>query len=188
MAKKILIGVALFVVLFAIGFCVVVSLQPSTFSVERSASVAAPPAAVFALVNDFRGWDAWSPWSKLDPHAKTAMSDPSAGKGATFSWDGNEKIGAGSITIVESKPDDLVEVEQVFVRPFAGKATMAFTFTPVDDGTKVIWKMDGVNDFFGKAMCMFMDMDALLGKDFEYGLASLKKSAEEKDAKEEAQP
>src|SRR5258708_3350311 len=68
MAKKILIGVALFVVLFVIGFCLVVGLQPSGFSVERSASVAAPPAAVFALVDDLRAWDAWSPWSKLDPN------------------------------------------------------------------------------------------------------------------------
>jgi hypothetical protein len=182
MAKKILIGVALFVILFVIGFCVVVSLQPSTFSVERSASAAAPPAAVFALVNDFRAWDAWSPWRKLDPNAKIAITDPSAGKGATFTWDGNEKIGAGNITIVQSQPDELVEVEQVFIRPFAGKATMAFTFVPTDNGTKVTWKMDGANDFFGKAMCMFMDMDALLGKDFENGLRSLKEAVEKRDA------
>ena len=188
MAKKILIGIALFLVLFVIGFCVVVALQPSTFSIERSTSVAAPPATVFALIDDFKAWDAWSPWSKLDPNAKTAISDPSAGKGATFSWDGNEQVGAGSITNMESKPDELVKVEQVFVRPFAGKANMAFRFAPTDIGTKVTWKMDGTNDFFGKAMCLFMDMDALLGKDFENGLASLKETAEKQDVKEEARP
>ncbi|HEV3136877.1 MAG TPA: SRPBCC family protein [Pirellulales bacterium] len=182
MAKKILIGVALFFVLFVIGFCLVVSLQPSTFSVERSATMPAPPAAVFDQINDLQAWDAWSPWRKLDPNPKTTMSNPSAGKGAKFTWDGNQEIGAGSLTVLDSQPDERVDVEQAFVRPFVGTARMTFTLGPAGNGTKVTWRMDGTNDFIGKAMCVFMNMDALLGKDFENGLASLKEAVEKKDA------
>lgn len=156
----------------------VISLQPSSFAVERSATMAAAPGAVFAQVNDLKAWDDWSPWSKLDPNAKTTLSTPSAGKGATFAWAGNDQIGEGNLTIVESKPDELVEVEQVFVKPYAGKCRLAFTLVPAAGGTKVTWKMDGTNDFFGKAFCLFMDMDAMLGTPFEQGLANLKQVVE----------
>jgi hypothetical protein len=182
MTKKIVIGIALLLLGLIVGFLIVVSLQPSTFSVERSAAMAAPPTVVFAQVNDLQAWDAWSPWSKLDSKPKTTISTPSAGKGATFTWDGNDEIGAGTLTILDSKPDESVEVEQAFIRPFNGKARMAFTFMSEGDGTKVTWKMDGTNDFFGKALCMFMDMDAILGKSFEQGLANMKELVEKSDA------
>lgn len=173
MAKKILIVLAVLGVVLGVA-AVVVSQQPGTFSVQRSVSVTAPPSEVFAQVNDLQAWDAWSPWKELDPNPKQTISTPSAGKGATFTWAGNDKIGEGSLTILHSKPYELVDIEQVFIRPFAGKARMAFTFASVGDGTKVTWKMDGTNDFIGKAMCMVMDMDAMLGKDFDQGLANMK--------------
>jgi hypothetical protein len=170
MAKKILIAIAI----LGVGLTVLISLQPGTFSVQRSAVVAAPPAAVFALVNDLAAWDAWSPWKKLDPNPKTTISTPSAGKGATFTWSGNDAIGEGSLTIVDSRPDEMVEAEQAFVRPFEGKARLVFTFAPDAGGTMVTWTMEGTNNFVGKAMCLVMDMDAMLGKDFEQGLANIK--------------
>ena len=136
--------------------------------------MAAPPSRVFAQVNDLQAWDDWSPWRELDPNAKKAISTPSAGKGATFAWAGNDKIGEGSLTILDSRPHELVDVEQVFIRPFAGKARMTFTFAPAGDGTKVTWRLNGINDFIGKAVCLFMDMDAMLGKDFDRGLANMK--------------
>lgn len=182
MAKKIIIAVALLLVGLIGGLFVVIGLQPSNFSVQRSATMTAPPAAVFAQINDLQAWDAWSPWSKLDPNPKTTISTPSAGKGATFTWNGNQEIGEGSLTILESKPDELVDVEQAFVRPFVGKARMAFTLAPEGNGTKVTWKMDGTNDFFGKAMCLFMNMDAIMGKSFEQGLANMKEMAEKSGA------
>ncbi len=173
MAKKILIALAvLFVVLCAAS--VVISLQPSTFTVQRSTSMAAPPSEVFAQVNDLQAWDAWSPWKDLDPNPKKTISTPSAGKGATFTWSGNDEIGEGSLTILDSRPNERVDIEQEFIRPFAGKARMAFTFAPLGDGTQVTWKMDGTNGFIGKAMCMVMDMDTMLGKDFDRGLANMK--------------
>ena len=173
MAKKILIAPAVLCVVLLVA-CVVISLQPSTFSVQRSATMASPPAKVFAQVNDLQAWDSWTPWKELDPNPKATISDPSAGKGATFAWSGNDQIGEGTMTILESKPDEWVELKQVFVRPFAGKARMTFTFSSVGDGTKVTWRMDGTNNFMGKAMCLFMDMDVVLGEKFARGLANMK--------------
>jgi hypothetical protein len=119
---------------------------------------------------------------KVYPNPTKTISIPSAGKGATFTWAGNDKIGEGSLTILDSRPHELVDVEQVFIRPFAGKARMTFTFAPAGDGTKVTWKMDGTNNFIGKAMCLFMDMDAMLGKDFDRGLANMKSVVEQDGA------
>ena len=136
MVKKVLIALAALCVALTVGLFVVISLQPSDFSVQRSATMAAPPAAVFVHVNDLQAWDGWSPWKKLDPNPKTALSNPSAGKGATFDWDGNDEIGAGRLTILDSKADEQVEIEQEFVRPFAGKARMVFTFAPRGAGPR----------------------------------------------------
>jgi uncharacterized protein YndB with AHSA1/START domain len=173
MTKKILMVVVALVVVLCIA-SVVISLQPGAFRVERTAILAAPPSRAFDQVNDLGAWNVWSPWEELDPTAKEAVSAPSAGKGATLSWSGNDKVGEGSLTILESKPDERIEIEQAFVRPFEGKARMTFTFAPAGEGTRVTWKMEGTNGFIGKAMCLFMDMDAVIGKDFEHGLAHLK--------------
>ena len=182
MTKKVLIAVSVLTLVLALGLLVVISLQPGNFVVERSATIAAPAKIVFSQVNDLAAWNAWSPWKDLDPNAKTTMSSPSTGTGATFSWDGNDQIGAGQLTIFESHPDERVEVEQEFFRPFAGKALMIFTLSPEGAGTRLTWKMSVANDFFGKAMCLFMDMDALVGKNFEQGLASIKQITEHHDA------
>ena len=186
MAKKVLISLAVLFVCLIVGLFAAISLQPNTFFVQRSATMAAPPAEVFAQVNDLQAWDAWTPWKKLDPMPKTTISTPSAGKGATFTWAGNDEIGEGKLTILQSKPDELVGVEQAFIKPFVGKALMAFTFAPEGGGTKVTWKMDGTNDFFGKAMCLFMDMDATLGKAFDEGLANMKAVVEKNVAAQAA--
>ena len=110
--KKILICLAaIFAVLF-VGLCVVIAVQPSTFSIQRSATMAAPPSEVFAQVNDLAAWDAWTPWKALDPNAKTTISTPSAGKGATFAWVGNDQIGEGIMTILASKTDERQSVRE----------------------------------------------------------------------------
>jgi len=180
MAKTIIIPIALLCVSFIVGLCVVIGLQPSTFSVQRSATMAAPPAEVFSQVNDLKAWHEWSPWSKLDPNPRTTVSTPSAGKGANFAWAGNDEIGEGRLTILESRPDERVDIEQAFIRPFAGKARMEFTLAPERSGTKVTWTMTGTHDFFGKAMCLFVDMDAVMGKSFEQGLANMKDLVDKK--------
>ena len=155
-------------------FLAVVAAQPSDFRVSRSATMAAQPDAVFAQVNDFHKWDAWSPWAKLDPAAKNTFEGPSSGVGAGFAWDGNNEVGAGRMTITESREHDLIRIKLEFVRPFAGTSTAEFTFQPQGDKTVVTWSMFGEQNFIGKAFSLFMDCDAMIGGDFEKGLTSMK--------------
>ena len=130
MLKKILIGLAVLVALFV----VVVAMQPSEFHVERTATIAAPPADVFAQVNDLHKWDAWSPWAKLDPNAKIAFEGPEAGQGAAMSWAGNDKVGEGKMTMVESRPSEAVKLKVDFVKPFEGTSNSDFALKPEGDG------------------------------------------------------
>jgi len=180
MILKIVVGVAAAIAAVVILFLIVVAIQPSDFRVSRSAKMAASPAAVFEQVNDYHNWDAWSPWAKLDPDAKVTFEGPSSGTGAKFSWSGNDKVGVGQQTIVESKPDELVRIKLEFEKPFKGTRTAEFTFKPEADQTLVTWSMFGKNNFMGKAVSLFMDCDKMVGGDFEKGLASIKAIVEEK--------
>jgi uncharacterized protein YndB with AHSA1/START domain len=177
MRKKILItlGVLLGIVVVLAG---VVAMQPNTFRVVRSATMAAPPDKVFAQVNDFHNWEAWSPWAEKDRDAKSTYGGPTMGEGATFAWDGNDEVGAGKMTILESKPNELIKIKLEFSRPMQDASTTEFTFTPVAGGTEVKWDMYGDHTFMSKAFCMFMNMDKMVGGDFEKGLANIKKIAE----------
>src|SRR5438876_6039240 len=126
MLLKILVGVAAAIAVVVVLFLIVVALQPSDFRVSRTAKMAAPPAAAFAQVNDYHNWDAWSPWAKLDPDAKVTFEGPTLGTGATFRWSGNDKVGAGRQTIVESKPDELIRIKLEFEKPFKATNTAEF--------------------------------------------------------------
>ena len=179
MVKKILIAVAALVAVFVIGFVGVVAMQPSEFRIERSATMAAPADKVFAQVNDFHNWQSWSPWAKLDPAAKNSFEGPAAGEGAIFRWIGNDEVGEGSMTITESRPSDLIRLKLQFVKPMEDTADTEFTFKPDGDQTKVTWTMSGKNNFVGKAFCLFMNMDEMIGSKFEEGLASMKSVVEE---------
>ncbi len=174
MLKKILIALAAVVAVFV----VVVSLQPSTFRVTRSATLAAPPAVVFALVNDFHAWDAWSPWAKLDPAMKATFEGPTSGTGAIYTWTGNNDVGAGRMTIIETRPLELVRIKLEFLKPFAATNTTDFTFKSEGNQTNVTWAMFGDQSFLAKAFGLFVDCDKMLGVDFEKGLASMKTVAE----------
>jgi hypothetical protein len=171
MVLKILIAVAAIVAAF-------VALQPSEYRVARSATIAAPASAVFAQVNDFHKWDAWSPWAKLDPNAKTTFEGPSAGEGAVFAWAGNREIGEGRMTLTQSRPTELIRIKLDFVQPMAGTSTAEFTFKPEGDRTAVTWAMFGQNNFVSRAICVFMNQDKMLGGYFEKGLENLKRVAE----------
>jgi hypothetical protein len=173
MLKKILIGVGIAVALLLF----VVSLQPATFHVERSISINAAPEAAFAQVNDFHAWSAWSPWEKRDPNMKRTYAGAPAGVGATYAWVGNEEVGEGRMTIVHGEPTKIM-IRLEFLKPFAATNTATFTFSKTPAGNKTTWAMDGNNDFFGKAMHLVMDMDKMVGPDFERGLAALKSAAE----------
>ena len=176
MLPWILIGVAAVIVIFLI----VVAMQPPEYRVTRAAMIAAPPAAVFAQVNDFHNWDAWSPWAKLDPNAAKTFEGSSSGTGAIFTWSGNKKIGEGKMTIAASNPSDLIRITLEFIRPFPSNSTAEFSFKPEGGGsqTLVTWSMTGRKNFICKAFCMFVNMDKMVGGDFERGLASMKAVSE----------
>jgi hypothetical protein len=174
MLRKILIGLAAVVALLV----VVVATRPAHFRIERSATVAAPPAAVFGHVNDLRAWGAWSPWEKIDPGMQRTFGGPAAGVGSTYAWSGNSEIGKGRMTIQRSEPGREIGIELEFIEPFAATNVATFTFAPVPDGTRVTWAMDGDNGFVAKAIALFLDMDEMVGTQFERGLAALKTVAE----------
>ncbi len=178
MRRKILIGAAAIVVLAVAGLAALVAMQPSEFRIERSATIAAPAPAVFAQVNDFHNWEAWSPWAKLDPSAKSSFEGAPAGQGASFAWAGDNKVGEGRMTIVESRPGELVRIRLEFLRPFAATNTAEFTFKPEGERTAVTWSMYGHNNFIARAIGLFVDMDRALGGEFDKGLASMKSAAE----------
>ena len=169
-----LIGVAVAVGLFLI----VVALRPSKFRVVRSITIVAPAPAVFAQVNDLRKWPAWSPWAKRDPTMRQTYEGPSAGVGAIARWDGNKQVGAGSTTITESRPSERIRITLEMLRPFAATNDVEFAFKPEGEKTAVTWSMDGTNNFLVKAVGLFMNMDKMIGGDFEQGLAQMKSVAE----------
>ena len=174
MLKKILLGIAVIVVVFVI----IVALQPAEYHVARTATIAAPAEVVFAQVNELKKWEAWSPWVKIDPAMKQTYEGPASGTGAISRWAGNNQVGEGSMTITESRPNELIRFNLEFIKPMAGTSTSEFSFKPEGNQTTVTWSMSGRNNFSAKAMCMFMNMDKMVGGDFERGLAQMKSVAE----------
>lgn len=171
---KIILGILALVTALA----AFVAMQPAEFQVVRSTRIAAPAEIVFAQVNDFHNWEAWSPWAKLDPEAKNSFAGAPAGKGSIFKWSGNDKVGEGIMTITESNPNELIQISLEFVRPMAATDITEFTFVPDGEKTIVTWTMSGQKNFMSKAVCLFMNMDKTVGGDFETGLAKLKALAE----------
>jgi len=162
----------------AIIFFVVIAGRPDEFIVSRSIEISALPGKIFPHVNDLHKWQAWSPWAKLDPNAKNSFAGADFGTGAAMSWDGNKKIGAGRMTIVESAPNDLIRFKLEFIRPFKATNTAEFTFKTEGNLTAVTWSMSGKNNFMSKAFSLFMNCDKMVGGDFEKGLAKMKSFVE----------
>lgn len=176
MIKKLL----LVLVVIVLGVLVAASFQPDEFRITRSATISAPPSAVFPHINDFRNWDAWSPWAKLDPNMKKTLEGPPAGVGAVYGWAGNQKAGEGRMTILESRPDEWVQIKLEFIKPFAATNTAEFTLKPVPAGTEVTWSMYGRQNFISKIFSLAVNVDKMVGTDFEKGLTSIKTLAEAK--------
>jgi hypothetical protein len=171
--KAIMAIVAALIVVIAV-FCVVVVMQPADFKITRSATMNASPDKIFEQVNDFHKWDAWSPWAKIDPAMKTTYSGPPSGTGAAYAWVGNDQVGEGKMAITASHPNEHIAIDLEFIRPFAAKNITEFTLKPEGDKTSVTWTMTGKNNFVAKAFNLVMNMDKLVGADFEKGLAQMK--------------
>jgi hypothetical protein len=188
MLKKTLVGVGAVLGVIVIGFVGLAAMQSSDFRVTRSLAMKAPPSTVFQQINDFHAWEAWSPWAKLDPAAKTTFDGPTSGEGASFAWSGNDKVGEGRQTILKSQPDELVQIKLDFERPFKDTCTSEFTVKPDADQTLVTWSMYGKRGFVGKCMGLIIDCDKIIGPDFEKGLASMKAIVESASRTGEASP
>ena len=164
--------------ILALAFVAFVASRPSEFRITRSALIAADPATVFTQVNDVHRFQDWSPWAKRDPQATITFEGPSAGTGAAFRWAGNSQVGEGLMTVTESRPVERVQFRLDFLKPMKTTNTAEFSFERTAGGTRVTWSMYGRSRFMCKAIGMFMDMDKMIGSDFEKGLASLKTIAE----------
>ncbi len=174
MLKKILLGLVVVIG----GLAAFIATRPDATHVERSTTIAAAPDVIFGYVDDFHRWADWSPWDKLDPDQKKTFEGPASGVGAMTAWEGNDKVGKGRMTILDSKPGAFVKIKLEFIEPWAQTNETTFTLSPDGSGTRVVWASDFNNGFVGKAFGLFMDMDAMIGADFETGLANMKKAAE----------
>ena len=173
MLKKI----GLVILVLILGVLVFAATRPNTFRVERSATIKAPPEKIVAHLDDFHQWPAWSPFEKLDPNMKRTYSGPTSGQGAAYEWKGNSKAGAGRSEILQSSPSK-VTMSLDFTAPMTGHDTVDFLLVPRGDSTTVTWAMYGPMNYVSKVMCLFVDMDKMVGKDFNEGLSNLKTVAE----------
>ncbi|MBM3618602.1 MAG: SRPBCC family protein [Alphaproteobacteria bacterium] len=154
--------------------------KPDTFSYTRSAVIHATPEAVFREVEDFRRWAFWSPWAPLDPNCKNSFEGSESGVGSVFNWDGNSKVGAGKMTITETRPHEVILLDLQFYKPMKALNHTEFTFTPQEDGTLVRWTMSGRTNFMGKLIDTVMNCEKMVGDMFVKGLVNLKKVVEAK--------
>jgi uncharacterized protein YndB with AHSA1/START domain len=169
------------IILLAVAIAVILILaarKPDTFSVKRAATINAAPEKIFALVSDFRQWGGWSPWEHRDPAMKRSFAGAERGKGAIYAWEGNRNVGAGRMEVLDAEVPSKVLIKLDFIKPFEGHNTAEFTMLPQGGATTVSWVMKGSAPFMAKVMHLFIDMDRMIGKDFEAGLANLKKLAE----------
>ena len=173
--------IAIIAIVLAIAIAIVLILaatKPNTFSVRRAITAKAPPERIFSLINDFHQWRSWSPYENKDPAMKRTFSGAESGKGAVYGWDGNRNVGSGRMEILETSAPAKIVIKLDFFRPFEGHNTAEFTMLPQDDATSVNWVMYGPAPLMSKVMQVFMNIDKMVGKDFEAGLANLKRLTE----------
>lgn len=165
-------------VVLMVGVLALAASRPDAFRVERTLRIRATPEKLFALINDLQAWLRWSPYEAKDPVMKRDFSGPQQGVGATYAWDGNREVGAGELRITNARPHDRIDMALTFTRPFAASHLVEFRLVPEGDATAVTWSMSGAMPFVSKLMSLFIDMDRMIGHDFEAGLARLKTLAE----------
>lgn len=171
-------AIAIVIVVFIAGVLVFAATKPDAFRVQRATSIKAPPEKIFPHINEFQRWGAWSPYEKKDPAMKRSLSGPPSGKGAVYAWEGNGDVGQGRMEIAEASAPSRVTIKLDFVKPFEAHNIVDFTLEPRGDTTQVTWDMRGPMPFLSKVITVFIDMDRMVGADFEAGLANLKAIAE----------
>ena len=175
--------IAVIVVLAVVVVLVLAARKPDNFRVQRSASIAAPPERIYPLINDFHRWGAWSPYEHKDPDMKRTFSGAGSGRGSIYEWAGNSNVGSGRMEIVESSAPSKITIQLDFLKPFEAHNIATFTMEQAGGATNVTWVMDGSTPFVGKIMHVFLNMDRMVGTDFEAGLAILKTAVEHEPAR-----
>src|SRR6201987_1004359 len=175
--------IAIIAALLAVVVLVVLilaSTKPDKFSVQRSVVVKAPAERIFPLISNFHHWANWSPWENRDPAMKRTFSGSESGNGAVYAWDGNKNVGSGRMEILDASSRSKIVIKLDFFKPFEGHNTAEFTFSPGRDAsaTNITWVMHGPSSFMSKVMQVFMNLDKMIGRDFETGLANLKRLTE----------
>ena len=170
--------IALVIVVLVVAVLIYAATKPDTFRVQRATRINAPPEKIFALINDYHRWGSWSPYEKLDPDMKRTYSGAANGTGAVYEWEGNSKAGKGRMEIADSVPPSQVAIKLDFVKPFKAHNRVDFSLEPRGNATTVTWAMEGPMPFISKIICLFVDMDRMVGQDFEAGLANIKSIAE----------
>lgn len=172
---KIVLLVIVVAIVAVLGFA---ATRPDTFVVKRAAVINAPPERLVGMVQDFHQWGAWSPWEKMDPGMSRTYEGPAAGVGSAYAWSGNDKVGAGRMEIQKVVPAHEVVFKLDFLKPFKASNTGRFVFEAEGAATRVTWTMEGKSPYISKLMGLFFNMDKMIGKDFETGLANMKAAAE----------
>jgi uncharacterized protein YndB with AHSA1/START domain len=172
--------VAAIIVVVVAVVLIIAATKPNEFRVQRSVTIKAPPDKIYPMIVDLHGWAAWSPYEKKDPNMKRTFSGAQSGKGAIYEWNGDKNVGHGRMEITDAAAPSKVVIKLDFFSPFEAHNTAEFTMTPQGDGTNVTWAMYGPNVFMGKVMQVFMNMDKMVGTDFEAGLQALKANVEKK--------
>ena len=175
---KAIVIIAVVIALAIAVILILAAMKPDTFSVVRTASIGAPGEKLFALISDFHQWRKWSPWEERDPDLKRSYSGAERGKGAAYAWEGNKNVGSGRMEILDATPSQIV-IKLDFLKPFEAHNQAEFTLTPQGGGTSVTWTMQGPAPFMFRVMHVVMNMDKMVGKDFEAGLANLRRAAEQ---------
>jgi uncharacterized protein YndB with AHSA1/START domain len=173
--------IAIIAVVLAVAIAIVLILaatRPDTFKVQRAATIKAPPEKIFAVISDFHQWGSWSPWENRDPAMQRSFSGANSGRGAVYAWDGNKNVGSGRLDILDVSVPSKIVIKLDFLKPFEAHNTAEFTMLPQGDATSLTWAMHGPLVFMAKVMHVFVNMDKMIGKDFEAGLANLKRLTE----------
>jgi hypothetical protein len=168
LAVAVLVGIVL----------VAAATRPNEFRVQRSASIKATPEKVFPHINDLHAFNTWNPFNKKDPNIKGSYSGAASGTGSAYAFEGNKDVGRGRIEITDSRPASEVRMSLHMLAPMEGRNVVEFTLRPKDDSTNVTWAIHGPMPYISKVLSLFCDMDAMIGKEFENGLADLKSMVE----------
>ena len=167
------------VLVFGIAVVLILAaMKPDQFRVQRTTAIKAPPEKIFPLINDFKAWPAWSPYETKDPDMKRIYGATTAGKGATYAWDGNSNVGGGNMLITDAPVPSKVALDLNMTRPMTAHNKVELSLVPAGDTTTVTWAMRGDTPYFAKVIHVFFNMDKMVGGDFEAGLAKLKAAAE----------